>query len=387
MSGSIGANKTTTGTVILSGANTFTGPTSVQNGILSVASINSISGGLPSSSLGAPTTAANGTIALGNATTTGTLLYTGPGETTNRVVNLAGTTGGGTFDQSGSGLLNFTSDLTATGGGSKTLTLQGSTAGVGQISGAIVDGSGTTAVTKAGTGTWVLSGNSNYSGPTNVNAGKLIVSGSLTGIVNLNTGGILASGANFSSQVAELTANSDGSGGGTVAPGDTGGGGLTSIGTLNVTGNVILGTASTAGVAHLSIELGGTTAGVNYDQIAITSGTLSLNNVKLDGSLINLYAPALGDTVYIITGASSLTGAFANQAAPDAYSGGLNTIIFGGQEFAISYTASFTNHSFATGGSDVALLAVVPEPNSLAMLAGSFGLALGLQRFRRRRAS
>jgi hypothetical protein len=38
-----------------------------------------------------------------------------------------------------------------------------------------------------------------------------------------------------------------------------------------------------------------------------------------------------------------------------------------------------------SGGANVALLAV-PEPNALSMLAGSLGLALGLQRFRRRRA-
>ncbi len=58
----------------------------------------------------------------------------------------------------------------------------------------------------------------------------------------------------------------------------------------------------------------------------------------------------------------------------------------GGQEFAISYQADVTANgglgSF-TGGHDVALMAI-PEPNSLAMLAGSFGLALGLQRFRRK---
>jgi hypothetical protein len=36
-------------------------------------------------------------------------------------------------------------------------------------------------------------------------------------------------------------------------------------------------------------------------------------------------------------------------------------------------------------GNDVVVMAV-PEPNSLSMLAGSLGLALGLQRFRRRRS-
>ena len=40
----------------------------------------------------------------------------------------------------------------------------------------------------------------------------------------------------------------------------------------------------------------------------------------------------------------------------------------------------------AISGGDV-VLQVVPEPNALSMLAGSLGLALGLQRFRRRRSA
>jgi hypothetical protein len=39
-----------------------------------------------------------------------------------------------------------------------------------------------------------------------------------------------------------------------------------------------------------------------------------------------------------------------------------------------------------SGGNDVSLRALsIPEPNALSMLAGSIGLALGLQRFRRSR--
>ncbi len=97
------------GTVVLGGANTFTGSVWVNSGVLTVASLNRVAGGTASSSLGAPTTAANGTIAVGSAGFGATLRYTGAGETTDRVVNLAGTTGGATLDQSGTGLLKFTS--------------------------------------------------------------------------------------------------------------------------------------------------------------------------------------------------------------------------------------------------------------------------------------
>ena len=161
------------GTLVFTAANTYTGKTSIQEGALSVGSINSVSGGTAGSNLGAPVTVANGTIDMGATTTTGALVYTGAGETTDRVVNLAGTTGGGTLDQSGTGVVKFTSNLTATGAGSKVLILQGSTAGTGEISGAIVDNNvtNTTGVTKNGTGTWVLSGTNTYTGATTVNGG------------------------------------------------------------------------------------------------------------------------------------------------------------------------------------------------------------------------
>ena len=63
--------------------------------------------------MASPPAAPHGTINIGDTTNTGELSYTGGGETTDRVVNLNGTTGGATLDQSGSGLLDFTSNLTS----------------------------------------------------------------------------------------------------------------------------------------------------------------------------------------------------------------------------------------------------------------------------------
>lgn len=187
------------GTLTLSGANAYTGRTRVTAGTLSVASFNYVAAGNwpthAASSLGAPTLAANGTIDMGSTTTAGQLTYTGAGETTDRVINLAGTTGGATLDQSGSGRLKFASAFTATGGGAKTLTLQGSTAGAGEIAAAIVDNSAAnkTSVVKTGTSTWALSGTNTYTGTTTVNAGTLDLGAA--GSINASATWTIAAGA------------------------------------------------------------------------------------------------------------------------------------------------------------------------------------------------
>ncbi len=164
----------TTATVIVSGANTYLGATTLTGGLVNASSLNSVVGGTASSNFGAPTNATTGTINFGGAEGSG-LRYTGAGETTDRIINLGGTTQGGRIDQSGTGELKFTSGVTATGAGSKTLTLQGSTAGTGVIEGAIADNTGTnkTSLAKAGTGTWTLSGTNTYTGTTSVNGGTL----------------------------------------------------------------------------------------------------------------------------------------------------------------------------------------------------------------------
>ena len=174
--------------LILSGANTFNGPTSVLKGELRFNSIKNVNSGLPNA-LGQPSLA-NSTITLGSGTNPVQLTYNGPGDTTDRVIDLAGTTGRVAIDNSATGgLLKFTSNLTATGTGAKILNLQGSTGFGAEMAGAIVDSisADKTTLFKAGTGTWTLSGANTYTGTTTVIAGSLIVSP--TGTLGLDTSG------------------------------------------------------------------------------------------------------------------------------------------------------------------------------------------------------
>ncbi|NCX98533.1 MAG: hypothetical protein EBX35_08155 [Planctomycetia bacterium] len=162
----------------MTGTSSYTGQTLVQAGTLSFDSIANVGGG--ASALGAPATAGNGTIALGSATIGATLQYLGAAvASTDRVVDLAGTTGGATLDSSGAAPIAFLSNLTATGAGSKTLTLAGANTGANTLAGIIPDNSvaNPTALAKTGAGRWVLSGANTYTGGTTISGGTLALSG------------------------------------------------------------------------------------------------------------------------------------------------------------------------------------------------------------------
>lgn len=143
--GTGGIAKNGTGTLTVTGNNTFNGNVYVNNGTLSVASVGA-SGGAPSN-LGQPV--AGTTIFFGNnqpqPMTTGTLVYTGVGETTDRGISL---NGNGDIDNTGSGTLKLTGSVALNPFG---LTLDGS--GNGELAGAITGSTGVIGVniTNAGT--------------------------------------------------------------------------------------------------------------------------------------------------------------------------------------------------------------------------------------------
>ena len=189
--------KTNTHTFAITATNsTYTGATQIRGGVLCVNSLRNVG---EACSLGQPATVDNGTIKIGSGTADVRLTYNGTGNTTDRLIDMAGTTGKVYLDQSGNGLLKF-NNLVATGAGSKTLYLQGSTSGVGEVACMITNclTSGAVGVNKSGTGAWVLSGNNRYTGSTTVDAGSLTCSGYniLSGAVTVNAGSLTFAGTN-----------------------------------------------------------------------------------------------------------------------------------------------------------------------------------------------
>ncbi len=173
------------GALRLAGNNTYTGPTVLENGSLIVASLNSYAKGKgkASSSLGAPTDIESGEIVIGEEGRDGdcAIIYTGSGESSDRVLNLAGKNATVTLDHSGTGLLKLTSDLLISGyGANKKIAFKGDTASSGEFAGAINNphdraGKATTAITKSGTGQWTLSGANAFSGPVTITGGTLAI--------------------------------------------------------------------------------------------------------------------------------------------------------------------------------------------------------------------
>ena len=172
-----------------------------------------------------------------------------------------------------------------------TLTVGGN-GGSGTFAGVIQDGTGAgLALDKVGAGTETLTGANTYSQGTTVSAGILLVdntAGSGTGSGGVNVlGGSLGGTGTIAGPVSLFNAT-------TLSPGDPTA--ATTTGILS-TGGLDPGSSST-----LNVGIGGNTLTPTptYDQIDVTSGSVTLDSATLSLTLVGVFVPKPGDVYTII---------------------------------------------------------------------------------------
>jgi autotransporter-associated beta strand protein len=328
--GTVGFNKTGTGTFLIQGGYFGSGLVKVSTGTLTLAQ-----------SSAATTTTFTGSYQVEAGAT---LNIAGPGA------------------NSGSGNL-----FASSGAGSSTVTLNGGTLAFNRNNGYTINqaisgtgGSININGTTGGTGpVLALGGTDTYTGNTTVNSGTLSVTGSLTGTkVSVNNGGTLGGTGTITTQNQDCTFAS----GAKLDPGTKGSVGLT---VATGTANLDLSAAIPGNTGELLFTLGTTS-----DKLTLSSGFLNIGSgadalnfadfTFTAGTGFGAGTYVLFDTNQPITGslaASGLSGQI----------GGLN--------------ATLSMFADGTGGQDI-VLTVVPEPGAVVSLLGGVGMLLGLRRRR-----
>ncbi len=262
-------------TTTLSGVNTYTGQTYINNAVVNIIADS----GLGAAGTGATLNMNGGTLQAGAATVG---LYNGSAGTNNRNVVLGAS--GGTFDSQANTLIIAG-------------TISSATPNYGNL-------------TKIGSGTLTLSGANTYSGQTLINNGTLALTG--TGSINSSPRISIASGATFN--VSGVT------GGYAMAAGQT----LAAFGTgtANVTGSVNVGGQTInmqdgTNIGTLALSSGLTLNGATLDfdlgsssnDMLTIAGAAALSNISTIniGALTSANSLAVGTTAYtLITAASGL---------------------------------------------------------------------------------
>ena len=304
VSGSATLTKSSYGTVILNGANTFSGTLNVDtssttssDGVVRLASANA---GTNISAIAIRNNnSGSSTLQLASgATSAAPITLNGRNTNVVAIENLSGNNSlsgnltinvGGSFYvfQSDAGTLNLGGVISSAATGTRNFTFQG--AGNILLSGSIQNGSAVVNVAKTGSGTLTLGGANIYTGTTTVSNGTLLVNGSIgTGALSVY-GGTLGGNGIIAGPVSILS-------GGTLAPGNS-----TGLLTIN---NMLTLSGTTVIELNKSVPTNDVVSGmstVNY------GGTLTVNN--LGGTL------AAGDSFRIFY-ATNYSGDFTSFNLP-----------------------------------------------------------------------
>ncbi len=293
LAGAGGLFKNQSNVLTLTGTSTYTGLTEIQNGTLSINSINNVGGG--ASALGNPSTAENGIIRMGLTSTATTLQYTGSGHGSDRLIGMQGTTGGVTLDADGTGAFGI-GGARFENAGNKTLTLRGSSAAaIDNTIGTITEVGGVLTLNKTDSNTWMLNAVSSYTGATQIDNGVLKIG--LTDALPATTAVRIGTGATagtldlngFNQTIGSLTSQSTTNAVTNNIIVDTGN-------ILTINGAVTLGSTAEDSTTALSATGGGSivvnSGGANFQVGGATGG--ANNRTDADFSGLSSFTANLG---------------------------------------------------------------------------------------------
>jgi fibronectin-binding autotransporter adhesin len=378
ISGGNNLTKSGASTLTLSGSNTYSGTTTVSAGTLSVASDANLGSGAVNLASGTTlavtgaTTIDNAIALTGNATLSNSanatlsgvisggfnlaksggsaLTLTGSNTYSGTTTVSAGTLSIAGDSNLGSGAVSLAAGTTLAITGNSTIDNNLVLAGAATVQAAsavtwsgVISGGNTLA--KTGAGTLTLSASNTATGTTTVSSGTLSVTGSTAGATTVASGATLGGTGTLGGTVTVQN-------GGTLSPG-------VSPGTLTVNGDLTMAAGST-----LAVEINGTTAGTQHDQV-IVNGAVDVSGATL--SATHGYSPGSGDSYTLIVNdaADAVTGSFSGLAEGATVAvGGNGTVL----------TASYIGGT----GNDFTLTApVTPTVTSVSSISGDSTYKVG----------